>query len=227
LDQNLDSIPVNVLLIEDSPSIAMSVKISFDSAKEYEFEFSHSISLTEAIEHISNRDTTVVILDLGLPDSEGLETFFKLHKRFPHLPVVVYSGIDNRECAIEAVRHGAQDYLVKGRATNDDLIKSIQYAIERKQAEMELRLSEEKYRTLLEALPDIAFRIDTDGRITYINQAVRILGYEPDELTGEHFSELVHPEDLGNVSRNSVLSDYLGQKTGSRNAPKLFDPGSR
>jgi len=81
----------------------------------------------------------------------------------------------------------------------------------------------ERYIAIIKALPDIVYRIDPDGKFTFINDSVRSLGYEPEELIGEHFSKIVHPDDVKLFARNFILPKYRGKVTGDDNAPKLFD----
>jgi len=81
----------------------------------------------------------------------------------------------------------------------------------------------ERYIAIIKALPDIVYRIDPEGNFTFINDSVRSLGYEPEELIGEHFSKIVHPDDVKLFARNFVLPRYRGKVTGDDNAPKLFD----
>ncbi len=79
------------------------------------------------------------------------------------------------------------------------------------------------FRELFQCLPDIVYNIDSDGHFTYVSDFIRILGYEPAELLGKHFSAIIHPDDLPNVSRSFVLPRYSGKITGDEKAPKLFD----
>ncbi len=81
----------------------------------------------------------------------------------------------------------------------------------------------EDFYSILESLPDIVYRIDPQGNFTFINNSIRILGYEPTELIGKHFSTIVHTDDAGYLSRHSLLPHYEGQTTGHQGAPKLFD----
>jgi len=83
--------------------------------------------------------------------------------------------------------------------------------------------SKDKYLAILEELPDIVYKIDPTGHFTFINKSVRILGYEPEELIGQHFSKIVHPDDVKCFSRNYILPKYKGKITGDANAPRLFD----
>src|SRR5207244_12730207 len=96
----------------------------------------------------------VVALDLGVPDGQGLETFVRAGRGAPHEPIVVISGLDDEQLALEAVRSGAQDYLVKGRIEGQLLARVLRYAIERKRAEEVLRARETHYRTILENIGD-------------------------------------------------------------------------
>jgi PAS domain S-box-containing protein/putative nucleotidyltransferase with HDIG domain len=81
----------------------------------------------------------------------------------------------------------------------------------------------ERYIAIIKALPDIVYRIDPEGNFMFVNDSVRSLGYEPNELIGEHFSKIVHPDDVKLFARNFILPKYKGKITGDVNAPKLFD----
>jgi len=86
-----------------------------------------------------------------------------------------------------------------------------------------LEISEERFRSLVFTIPDIIYRIDKTGRFIFLNDAVQRLGYEPEELIGEHFGKIILPAETANVSRSTVLPEYTGRVTGDENAPKLFD----
>lgn len=92
-----------------------------------------------------------------------------------------------------------------------------------KRVEEESRESEESYRSLIQMLPDIVYRIDKDGCFMFINNSIQSLDYTPENLIGKHFSEIIHPEDVESVTRYSVLSKYAGKVTGDEKAPKIFD----
>ncbi|MBF0473354.1 MAG: PAS domain S-box protein [Nitrospirae bacterium] len=104
-------------------------------------------------------------------------------------------------------------------------LRSLNEELEEKviQRTKELKDSQEQLSTLIQTIPDIVYRVDTNGRFIYVNKAIERLGYKPDELIGKHFSIIIHPEDLNEISRDSVLVDYIGKNTGEDNAPKLFD----
>jgi PAS domain S-box-containing protein len=87
----------------------------------------------------------------------------------------------------------------------------------------QIQMSERQYMNLVQAIPDIVYTLDADGRFLYLNEAVRELGFAPATLIGKHFSEIVHPEDVPRVSRTVVLPPLAGSATGDGAAPKLFD----
>jgi len=80
-----------------------------------------------------------------------------------------------------------------------------------------------QYADLLDVIPDIVYKVDSDGHFVYINGTIKFMGYSPEELIGKHFSKIIHPDDIASVSRSTVLKRYKGAVTGDKNAPKLFD----
>jgi len=80
-----------------------------------------------------------------------------------------------------------------------------------------------QYADLLDVIPDIVYKLDSDGHFVYINGTIKSMGYSPEELIGKHFSKIIHPDDIVSVSRSTVLKRYKGLTTGDKNAPKLFD----
>lgn len=134
---------VRVLLIEDSVADADLIRDAFEDAAldpalgGAVFELEHLDRLRAGMERLLAGDVDVVLLDLSLPDSHGMETFVKLERTSPSTPIVVLSGLDDEQMAVRAVREGAQDYLVKGRVDGITLTRSIRYAVERKRSEDE------------------------------------------------------------------------------------------
>lgn len=134
---------IQVLLVEDSPRHAELIRQYLDLAPEnLRFEVTGASSISEAQTQLTRRSFDVVVADLGLPDSHGLATFEKLHRQAPITPIVVMTGDGDEDMALRAMRHGAEDYLVKGSVSPHLLIRSVRYAIERgrrRQAERALR----------------------------------------------------------------------------------------
>ena len=130
---------VGVLLVEDNPGDARLVEIMLsEPGLMWDFDIRHVIRLGDALEELEGSDFDVVLLDLSLPDSQGMETVERIRSAASRTPVVVLSGRDDEEMALEALQGGADDYLVKGRGDGDLVARSIRYAIERKKAEERL-----------------------------------------------------------------------------------------
>src|ERR1700736_5877552 len=121
---------VHVLLIEDHEEQVTFLRRLLASSESGDFELHAAGSLAKGIERLKDGGIDLIMLDLTLPDSDGLETFLRVIEVAPDLPLVVMSGIDDVALAIEIVQLGAQDYLVKGHVDNHLLVRSLQYAIE-------------------------------------------------------------------------------------------------
>lgn len=123
--------PIRVLLLEDNPGDARLIREMLNEAGPSLFELVHLQRLSEGLQRLGEEAFDVLLLDLGLPDSQGLDTFFTVHSQVPGVPIVVLTGLGDETSAIKAVREGAQDYLVKGQVNSNLLVRSIRYALER------------------------------------------------------------------------------------------------
>lgn len=135
---------INVLLIEDNPADVRLIKemlVEFDTI---DFQLQAFSRLSKGIEYLRRHKADVVLLDLKLPDSMGIATFEKILKHEPHLPVIVLTGDNDEQTAIESMRHGLQDYLIKSKVDGNTLYRSIRYAIERKRLEEALWTARER-----------------------------------------------------------------------------------
>ncbi|HET9643922.1 MAG TPA: response regulator [Burkholderiaceae bacterium] len=131
---------INVLLIEDNHADARLIGIMLAEARALSFSFEHVETLESGIARLVRGDVDVVLLDLGLPGSSGLETLFRLFASGHRVPtLVVLSGLTDEDVAMQALQAGAQDYLVKGQVDSSLLARSIRYAISRSQADEALR----------------------------------------------------------------------------------------
>ncbi len=132
--------PIKVLLIEDSPGDARLIETLLAQSRELSFEVEWLDTLTAGMERLMACKVDVVLLDLGLPESVGIDTLQRLFARMQSVPtVVVLSGLNDETIALQAVQFGAQDYLVKGHVDSALLVRSIRYAIERGQAKEALQ----------------------------------------------------------------------------------------
>ncbi len=161
---------IAVLLIEDNPADALLIQAMLAEPSSARFEVGHAPTLAKGLECLAKFSYDVVLLDLSLPDSFGLETFDVVRGQAPGMPILVMSGLDDENAAVSAVHAGAQDYLVKGSVDSHLLARSVRYAIERKRTEEALRQSEAFYQSLVENVPQFILRKDLQGRFTFGNQ---------------------------------------------------------
>ena len=143
---------IRVLLVEDGRKDARLIQTMLGAVTSVAFEVEYVDRLSGALKSLDQGDIDVILLDLSLPDSQGLDTFTKIQAKAPNVPAVVMTGLDDELVATKAVKKGAQDYLIKGQVDQGLLARSLMYAIERQQAQEELRRSEEKLRQTVEKL---------------------------------------------------------------------------
>lgn len=127
----------SVLHVEDSPTDALLIRDEIDQYNR--FELTQVTRLDDALRLVAKGNFAVVLLDLGLPDSQGLETLLRFQREAPHIPVVVMTGSNDDQVALQAVQAGAEDYLVKGQSRETLLDRTLRYAIERSQYREALR----------------------------------------------------------------------------------------
>ena len=135
--------PVNtikILLVEDNPGDARLISETLSESYADQFELFYSEHLEAASNLVRREVFDLILLDLTLPDSSGLHTFERMHAQAPMVPIIVLTGLDVESLGTEAVKKGAQDYLIKGQVDTPLLIRSIHHAIEREFAAKELRL---------------------------------------------------------------------------------------
>jgi DNA-binding response OmpR family regulator len=132
-----------VLLIEDDISIALIVK-GLLFGRPYHYQVERAESLASGLNKLAANETDLIILDLNLPDSSGLETFHCLRAYAPQVAIVILTSEESEENAFRALQDGAQDYLYKWELKERSLLRSVTYAIERKQAELALRESRDR-----------------------------------------------------------------------------------
>lgn len=207
---------MNLLLIEDSPTDAYIVREALQRVAGVRFAVRHVDRMGDAILAIEAGDFDVVLLDLGLPDSEDTAGVSKLHRLYPGLPLVVLTGLDDEAAAMRALHAGADDYLVKGEVEPKVLARMLRYAVERRQMardrlELEARLHEAQRRESLVAL--------AGGVAHHFNNLLAIiLGYTETLQTSGALSESQR-HDLGQIEaaarRAAGVSQQMATFTGS------------
>lgn len=129
-------VKLKVLVIEDNPA---DVRLLEKALAKWPFELQCADRLSTGLEYLARGSFDVVLLDLSLPDAQGIETFYLVHCQAPHVPVVVLTGLEDESVGSEAVQLGAQDYLVKGQVLPGLLARAIKYAVERHESETMIR----------------------------------------------------------------------------------------
>jgi PAS domain S-box-containing protein len=222
----MDSHHIHLLLIEDNPGDAGLIREMLAEAKGMSFELEWTETLSEGIERLALSGIDVVLLDLALTDSTGLETLRRLRAASPYAPVVVVlSGLSDEEISYQAVQEGAQDYLIKGQVDSSLLVRSIRYALERGQeqealrrahVELENRVRErtadlvkanEALRNsqhLLQGILDNSTAMisvkDLQGRYMLVNHAYeRLFHADNESLVGKTIHDLLSPEHADRV----------------------------
>ncbi len=185
---------IKLLLVEPNPDDAKNIIAALQDVTLDPFEIKHVDSMAEAAGLINKIPLDVVLLDIGLGRSRELDSCCYLSDANPSLPYIVLGNDDSQDTALEAVKHGAQDYLNKSKATGQVLIRVVRYAIERKRSDETLQTNKEGARHLLESAEEGIFSIDLNGNCTFINpSAIRMLGYKHEgELLGKHMHSLIH-----------------------------------
>jgi two-component system sensor histidine kinase UhpB len=195
----------SVLTIEDNPGDARLVQEALQGSSNPAYKVEWVPSLSSGLARLDHGGIDILLLDLGLPDSRGLAALARVQALAPAVPVVVLSGADDEQLAVEAVREGAQDYLVKTPADYKLLVRSLRYAIQRKRAAEALRESEERLRLAVTAANEAIWEYDPVNRLRWNKTYDGPFGSAPE--TGPA-AELcvwrIHPEDREPVSRNFV-----------------------
>jgi two-component sensor histidine kinase len=206
---------MKVLVIEDNPSdIEMLRELLYDQGKRA-FDVIHVERLANAIPYLSGGKTDIIISDLGLPDSQGLDTLKTLKEYSSDVPIVVLTGLDNEIIGIQALKEGAQDYLVKGQMSGPSLTRSLRYAIERNAIEkerikMELQITQQlKEKEML--LKEIHHRVKNNMQVI---SSLLILQSQTakDEATRQLFKESQNRiRSIALVHEQLYRSDNLNQ----------------
>ncbi|MBI1889682.1 MAG: EAL domain-containing protein [Burkholderiales bacterium] len=183
-----------VLLVEDNPG---DIDLIADMLEEREsFRLMACERVTSALDYLKKHPVSLILLDLSLPDSQGLCTFTRIHSQAPHIPIVVLTGTSDETIGLSAVKAGAQDYLVKGRVDPELLTRTITYAVERKRLEQTLGESEERLRNVVDSVREVIFHVDQNCVFTFLNSAwSRILGFDVGDCIGRSFFDYICAED--------------------------------
>ncbi|BAZ50892.1 multi-sensor hybrid histidine kinase [Nostoc sp. NIES-4103] len=203
---------IKVLLVEDNPGDVFLLQEFLKEVTTARVELQPVERLSEALECLVNDSFDVMLLDLSLPDSQGMETFVRATHQAKATPIIVLTGIDDETLALRAMQEGAQDYLVKGQVTGDLLVRSMRYAIERQQVENALRQSEERFRVAFKNSPIFVFNQDKELRYTWVYNSIS--GWTSEDMLGKHDFDLMPAKDAERLTaiKHSVLTSGIGTR---------------
>lgn len=191
---------IKVLLIEDNPGDARLLEIMLSEVERNPVVLQHVSTLNAALEYLHPQHTDLILLDLSLPDGNGLESIKKIQNVDHSLPIIILTGLDSQDFALTTVHHGAQDYLIKGQGDGHLMIRAIRYAIERKQ--IEHRLTSLAHFDSLTGLANREyFNITLERSIQQCERKTQTLGLMFLDL--DHFKEI--NDTLGHLSGDQLL----------------------
>lgn len=213
---------VDILLFEDNPGDACLIGEMLEEFADFPYELKNAETLNEGLSLLKKHPFNIIVSDLRLPDRDGIDTFLDIHTRNPRIPIIILTATKDEKIGIDAVKKGAQDYLVKGQVDGRLLKRSIQYSIERKKAEEKIK----SLANILESSNDAIITESLDGTITNWNKgAEQIYGYSMKEILGKPASILV-PLHLYEETKKLIETIKQGERTHNYDTLRLRKDGT-
>jgi PAS domain S-box-containing protein len=218
-------ITMKILLIEDNLGDAVLVQEYLQDA-DLTLVLVHATSLQDAAKLLEHQEFKAILLDLSLPDTQGLDTVRRIRQIAPNIPIVVMSGINDRETAVSALQHGAQDFLVKGHGEGDYIFRALKYAIERHDLLSRLETSNAQLELSSELALNAARMVAwiwqaKDDSLTLSSNAKEILGSGATWISTQSLSKAIHPEDL--AAHQGIARQALIKKEGYQSSYRLWN----
>jgi PAS domain S-box-containing protein len=211
---------LRILLIEDNPGDADLIEEMLDEA-DLRFDLCRAERLSSGIDQIRVDGFDVILLDLGLPDSQGINTLLALNVHKPGAPIIVLTGLADEAVGTRAVTEGAQDYLIKGQIDKNQLTRSIRYAIERKKAEEKIQTAAREWSASFDAMSDVVSIHTLDNTILAANQAIyQLLGKCAAEVIGKKCQQMFH----GKLCPIADCPAETTRATNQRAYAEIFEP---
>jgi diguanylate cyclase (GGDEF)-like protein/PAS domain S-box-containing protein len=202
----------SLLLVEDNPGDARLLREMFAAPDSDAIDMTGVTSMREAEAHLSAHGVDIILLDLGLPDSQGLDAVRRARAAAPRVPLVVLTGLEDESVAAQALQQGAQDYLVKGQIDARSLVRSLRYAIERNNLEEALSAEKDRAEATLNCIGDAVVCTDNSGHITFLNMvAQKLTGWSMLEARGCPLGavfrtlDTLHSETTESTAEHAIL----------------------
>jgi diguanylate cyclase (GGDEF)-like protein/PAS domain S-box-containing protein len=193
----------SLLLVEDNAGDARWLREMFADDTTGEIDMTNVMSMGAAEAHLSAHEVDIILLDLGLPDAQGLDAVRRARAAAPRIPLVVLTGLDDESVAALSLKEGAQDYLIKGQIETRGLVRSLRYAMERNSLEEALTAEKERAQVTLNCIGDAVVCTDISGNITFLNMvAEKMTGWSATEARGRPLAEVFRT--LSSASEESV-----------------------
>src|SRR5215469_9575846 len=209
---------LSILTVEDNPNDQFLLEHMLRSSGLAIRRTCSASTIREAYVLLTAEEIDVVLLDLTLPDSFGLHTFIHLKPVVQRIPVIILTGVSDTNVALEAIKEGAQDYLVKGELTESLLAKAIQYSMERKRTLEHLRVSNERFNNVVKATNDAIWDWDiVTNKVFMVGDTYKQLfgydfvnAYQPEHL----WKDTIHPQDRERVLQklSAVIREGVASK---------------
>ena len=182
----------NVLLIENQAEQTRQIRAMLGQFDPSVFHIVDVESIGDAEKHLATNPVEVVLLDLGIAKSNGLEAFSKLQMRAPHTAILLICDLDDEPVAIQAIHQGAQDYLIKGQIKTRELKRALFNAIQRKSLEEIQTIEKERAQVTLNCIGDAVICTDSRGNITFMNRVAETMtGWELRNAAGRTMADCV------------------------------------
>ncbi|MFZ2653332.1 MAG: response regulator [Victivallales bacterium] len=184
---------LHILLVEDNPGDADLIRelLPVDGPDGVEIECVPRLSM--ALKCVKAVRFEIILLDLGLPDSQGIDTIRAMRRGAQDLPIVVLTGNQDEQIGLSAIREGAQDYLVKGLLDKNLLVRAIRYALERKRVEEALLKMSQEWQRTFDTMNVVIWILDKDNLVLRSNKAAELYFHRPlSEMVGKHCWEILH-----------------------------------
>ncbi|KAF0190807.1 MAG: response regulator receiver [Gammaproteobacteria bacterium] len=188
----MDDMDEKILLIESDPAAARLIREALADARYGPFAIEWVATLSDGLDRLDKGGIKAVLLNLSLPDSQGIATFDKLYVTAVHVPVLILSDLDQEGIAQQAIQHGAQDYVLKDHIDGYSLSHALRNVMARKVAEEELFIERERAQVTLDSIGDAVISADIVGNVTYLNLvAERMTGWSREEAAGRPLAEVL------------------------------------